>query len=191
MSSTELVVGYLGERARPRVFVPLSLLVAATAWFIAPGSAWDALGFAVCGARALLLTLALRIWDDLQDRPRDALRDPDRVTVRARSTAPLMWLGTTLAAGATMTLVGAAVPLRRISILGAVVLGLLVWYRARPAEPSHLASAVLLAKYPALAILLAPGLGDFSPARAAISAGALYTIVCAYEFLEDRSRGMS
>jgi len=190
MSSTELVVGYLGERARPTVFVPLSLLVAGTAWFIAPGPVWDALGFAVCSARALVLILALRIWDDLQDRPRDAVRDPDRVTVRARSTAPLVWLGTALAVGAAMTLLGTAVPVRRITILGAVVLSLLVWYRARPAEPSRLASAVLLAKYPALAILLAPGLGDFSPARAAISAGVLYAIVCSYEFLEDRSRGV-
>ena len=191
MSSTELVVGYLGERARPTVFVPLSLLVAGAALFMAPGAVWDTLDFAVCAARALLLILALRIWDDLQDRPRDAMRDPDRVTVRARSTAPLAWLGTALAAGAAMTLIGTAAPLRRISILGAVVLSLVVWYRARPAEPSRLASAVLLAKYPALAILLAPSLDDFSPARAAISAGVLYAIVCTYEFLEDRSRGMS
>ena len=191
MSSTELVVEYLSERARPTVFVPLALLVAGAAWFVAPGAAWTALSFAVCGAQALILILALRVWDDLQDRHRDAMRDPDRVTVRAHSTAPLMWLGATLAAIGALMLLGADAPLRRVGILGAVVFGLLVWYRARPVEPSRLASMVLLVKYPALAVLLAPSLGEVSLVRAATSAGALYVIACTYEFLEDRSRGLS
>ena len=191
MSSTELVAGYLAERARPTLFVPLAFLVAGTAWLIAPGATLNALSFTICGAQALLFIFAFRIWDDLQDRRRDAMRDPDRVVVRAHSIAPLVWFAAALAAVGVTTLLETAVPLRRVGILGAVVLGLLVWYHARPAESSRLGSMVLLAKYPALAVILAPSLGEISPARAAISAGALYAIACTYEFLEDRSRGLS
>ncbi len=191
MSSTELVVGYLAERARLTVFVPLALLVAETAWLVAPESAPSALAFATCASQALLFILALRIWDDLQDRERDARRHPDRVTVRAHSTAPLVGLSSVLAVSGTLSLMRATVPLLRVTMLAAIVVGLLVWYRARPEAPSRMASVVLLAKYPALAILLAPRLGELAPVRAAISAGALYAIACTYEFIEDKSRGIS
>jgi len=191
MSSTELVARYLAERARPTVFVPLALLIAETAWLAAPGAERNFASFSVCAMQALLLVLALRIWDDLQDRERDAARHPDRVTVRARRTAPLVALGTALALGGALSLAGDSVPLSRIAILVATLVGLCVWYRTRPSEPSRLAGIVVLAKYPAIAIALAPGLGDLTALRAAAAAGSLYLIACAYEYLEDRSRGIS
>jgi hypothetical protein len=191
MSSTELVAEYLAERARPAVFVPLALLVAGTGSFVAPGPSLDPLSFAIRAAQALLLILALRVWDDVQDRARDAMRHPRRVTVRARTLAPLVGLSAAFAATGALWLLQASVPLLRFTIFAAVGLGLLVWYRVRPARPSRIASAALLAKYPALAILLAPDLGDLSPIRAAIGAGALYAIACTYEFMEDRFRGPS
>lgn len=191
VSSIELVGRYLAERARLTVFVPLALAIALTAWVVAPGTELSVAGFASRGAQALLLILALRIWDDLEDRGRDAGRHPERVAVRARRTAPLIGLSVALGAGGALSLLGATVPLRRIAILAAVVLGLLVWYQARPAEPSRLAGAALLAKYPALAIALAPGLDELAPARAVVAAGALYLVAFTYEFLEDRHRGIS
>jgi len=191
MSSIELVAGYLAERARPTVFVPLALLIAETAWVAAPGPARSAAGFAMCATQALLIVLALRVWDDLQDRRRDAARHLGRITVRARRVAPLVGLSVVLAAGGAASLLGATIPRVRIAILVAIVLGLIVWYRTRPMEPSRLGGFVLLVKYPVLAIALAPGLGALSPTRAAAATGTLYVIACTYEYLEDRFRGIS
>lgn len=191
MSSIELVAGYLAERARPTVFVPLALLIAETAWLAAPGGDRTAVSFGMCAIQALFSVLALRIWDDLQDRTRDTVRHPDRVTVRARRVAPLVALGVVLAVGAVLSLRSATVPVARVAIVVVVVVGLVAWYKARPAEPTRLSSVVLLAKYPALAIALAPGLGDLAPVRAGIAAGTLYIIAVAYEYLEDRHRGIT
>ena len=191
MSSIELVGAYLVERARLTLFVPLALLIAATAWLVAPVAEWSVVSFAICTTQALLLVLALRIWDDLEDRGRDAVRHPDRVTVRTGRTAPLIGLGLVLGAGGSLSLLAATVPLVRLEIVVAVVVGLLVLYVARPAEPSRLAGITLLVKYPALAIALAPGLGDAVPVRAAAVAGGLYLVACTYEYLEDRHRGIS
>jgi hypothetical protein len=191
MSSTELVARYLAERARPTVFVPLALLIAETAWLAAPGAERSIASFSVCAAQALLLVLALRIWDDLQDRAHDATRHPGRVTVRARRTAPLFVCAAFLGLGGALSLVGDTVPLARIAILVTTALGLLAWYRARPSEPSRLCGIVVLAKYPAIAIALAPGLGELAALRAAAAAGTLYLIACTYEYLEDRPGGIS
>lgn len=191
MSSIELLAKYLGQRARPLVFVPLAFLVAETAWLAAPGRNRTAAAFALCAAQALLLVLSLRVWDDVQDRARDAVRHPERMTVRARRTAPFTALSLSLAAMGVFPLLGATVPLARAAILATIGAVLLLWYRTRPAEPSRLSGAVLLAKYPALAIALAPGLGEVTPARATAAAGTLYVIACTYEYLEDRHRGIS
>jgi len=191
MSSIELVAGYLAERARPTVFVPLALLIAETAWLAAPGAERTAASFGMCAIQALLIVLALRIWDDLQDRALDAVRHPDRVTVRARRVAPLVALGVVLAGGAVLSLRSATVPLARVAIVVVIVVGLVVWYKARPAEPSRLSSVILLAKYPVLAIALAPGLAELTPVRAGVAAATLYIIAVAYEYLEDRHRGIT
>jgi hypothetical protein len=191
MSSIDLIAGYLVERARPSVFIPLAMLIAASAWVAAPGKPPSATDFALCATEALLLVLALRVWDDLQDRARDAARHPDRVTVRARRIGPLVALAVLLAVCGALLLGTATSPAARIAIVGSIGLGLLVWYRVRPTEPSRLSGIVLLAKYPALAIALAPGLGELTPMRAAAAAGLLYLIVGTYEYLEDRPRGIS
>ena len=191
MSSIDLIAGYLVERARPSVFVPLAMLIAASAWVAAPATPRSGTDFAVCAAEALLLVLALRVWDDLQDRARDAARHPDRVAVRARRIGPLVGLAVLLAVCGALLLGTATSPAARIAIVGSIGLGLLVWYRVRPTEPSRLSGIVLLAKYPALAIALAPGLGELTPVRAAAVAGLLYLIVGTYEYLEDRQRGIS
>ena len=191
MSSIDLVAGYLAERARPALFIPLALLIAETAWLAAPGTERSVPRFALCAAQAFLLVLALRIWDDLQDRVGDAARHPDRVAVRARRIGPLVALAVVLAAVGAFSLLTATVPLVRCAIVTTIAALLVVWYHARPAEPSRLSAAVLLTKYPALAIALAPGLGELAPIRAGAAAGTLYAIACTYEYLEDRHRGIT
>lgn len=191
MSSIELVARYLAERARPSVFVPLALLIAETAWLAAPGTEQSVSAFGLCALQALLLVLALRVWDDVQDRTRDAARHPERASVRARHTAPFVALSLSFGAGGALLLLGATVPLMRVAILVTIVAGLLVWYHARPPEPSRLSGVVLLAKYPALSIAIAPGLGELTPVRATAAAALLYLVACTYEYLEDRYRGIS
>ena len=191
MSSIDLIARYLAERARLTLFVPLALAIALTAWVIAPGTEQTTASIARCAMQALLLVLALRIWDDLQDRGIDAVRHPNRIAVRARRTGPLIALSVALGGVGVASLWGTTVPLQRIAILAAIVLGLLAWYRARPAEPSRFGGVVLLAKYPVLAIALAPGLSESAPARTVAAAGTLYLVACTYEYLEDRHRGIS
>lgn len=173
------------------MFVPLALLIAETAWLAAPGAERSAASFGLCAMQALLFVLALRVWDDMQDRSRDAVAHPDRITVRVRQVGPFVGLTAVLAMVAGLSLVGTTAALERITILAAIVLGLLMWYRTRPAETSRLGAIVLVAKYPALAIALAPGLGELTPLRATAAAGTLYLIACVYELLEDRHRGIS
>jgi hypothetical protein len=193
MSSIELVADYLAERARPAVFVPLALLIAASAWLAAPGTEQSVANFVVCAMQALLFVFAFRIWDDLEDRACDAVRHPDRVIVRAGRTSPVAGVAVALAVGGALPLLGGTVPLARIAILLALVIGLLIWYRARPSEASRMSGVVVLTKYPAIALALAPGLGEITPARATTVTGVLYLIACTYEYLDDRSpsRGIS
>jgi hypothetical protein len=191
MSSTELVSAYLVERARLVLFVPLALLIAATAWLAAPRGDESVASFVARAAQAFLFVLAFRVWDDLEDRARDATWHPDRVAVRTKHTLPLVGLSALLAATGLLSLIGASAAMARLAILAAIALGLAAWYHARPAEPSRLAGMVVLAKYPAIAIALAPGLAELSAARAAIATGVLYVVACMSEYVDDRSRGVS
>lgn len=193
MSSIELVANYLAERGRPAVFVPLALLIAASAWLAAPGTEESVADFVVCALQALLFVFAFRIWDDLEDRARDAVRHPDRVMVRARRTGPLAGVAVAFAVGGALSLIGGTVPVARLAILFALGVSLFIWYRARPSESSRLSGVVVLAKYPAIALALARRLDELTPERAAIVAGVLYLIACTYEYLDDRSpsRGIS
>ena len=191
MSSTELVGAYLVERARLAMFVPLALLIAATAWLAAPRGDESVASFVARAAQAFLFVLAFRVWDDLEDRARDATRHPERVAVRANRPLPLVGLSVLLAATGLLSFFGTSTPTARLAILAGIALGLAAWYHVRPAEPSRLAGMVVLAKYPAIAIALAPGLGELSAERAAMAAGALYAVACMTEYVDDRSRGVS
>ena len=73
-----MVVNYLRERFRLRLFIPLALLIAAAA--IVPPASWTS--FAIDFAVALLLLAQFRMWDDLADRGRDRIEHPGRVLVR-------------------------------------------------------------------------------------------------------------
>lgn len=102
------------------------------------------------------LLLALRLWDDLEDRSRDALSHPERVLVRAHS------LGLFRAAVAVLLLAGLLVSGLLFGPFPAAVLGLLLMflllvYRLGLHERSGGALLVLL-KYPALVLLLRGGL---------------------------------
>ena len=182
MSSRELIVRYLRERGRPTALVSLSLLMAGAGWASRDSTRMTAIRFAIAALTALLLVLAFRIWDDLEDRAYDAEHHPSRLTVIARSVAPLRRFGYVLfALAASLILAAPNAPLR-LSVLCVSAFVLVVWYRVRPPSGRRLASAhVVLLKYPAIAFAAAP----VTPSLTALAA--LYLGLCVYEVADDPS----
>jgi len=185
MSSRELIVRYVRERARLSVFVPLSLVMAAIGrWTGGPVDRWTgetaAIEFAVASLAALVFVVAFRVWDDLEDRSHDAREHPRRVTVVASSVAPLIAFGFVLGTlGALLVALGPRAGPR----LGAVAIAVAVlaaWYRTRRASTRAVVNAhVVLLKYPLLAFAASPAL---PPTGALVS---LYLVLCAYEIVDD------
>jgi 4-hydroxybenzoate polyprenyltransferase len=177
MSSLKLVARYLAQRARLTVFVPLSVLLAASGRVFHTGGFGGFDDFAMSAGIALALTLAFRVWDDIEDRDRDVVEHPDRVMASAPSSTPfgaLAFVLTSIACAGLLTR-PTEFPLELITAT-AVVLN--VWYRAR--GDSRTPFFVLL-KYPAIAAVVAPAGAPPSPIALAL----VYLVVCAFEVLDD------
>jgi 4-hydroxybenzoate polyprenyltransferase len=189
-TSPELIMPYLGERYRPRVFVPLALLLSlagALASGVVPELATVpiiASGFVVSYA----LVLAFRVWDDLEDRERDRVEHPARVLVHAGRRAPFIVL-MAIAAVVALTLIalGPAAP-QRLTVVGVLAVALLIWYRAR--RRPMIGAPLILAKYPVIAYVAAPVVPAATPAIALAVLVPLYIALCVYETIDDaRHRG--
>jgi 4-hydroxybenzoate polyprenyltransferase len=140
-------------------------------------SAWE---FGAAAATALVLTLAFRVWDDLEDRRRDAHAHPARVTVVADSIAPLVALAMGLAVvGVSIIAIGPRV-VERLGALAAAAALLGAWYRLRRADASAVVNGhVVLLKYPLIAFAATAA----APSLAAIAA--LYLALCVHEAFDD------
>ena len=97
MSPLDIVRRYMIERYPARRFVVLALLLSGSGILAVPAAqradVTEAFGSAIRGALvAWLIVLALRVWDDIEDRGHDALAHPDRITVRPEAAAPLRYL---------------------------------------------------------------------------------------------------
>jgi 4-hydroxybenzoate polyprenyltransferase len=187
MSSRELILAYLKERARLRLFVPLSILLALAGRLMVPAS--SSIGMlALAAGQAFVLMLAFRIWDDLADRDADRVRHPARVTVTTRNVAPLYALGIALMAAAALSLVAEPSAPRRLAALSIATAVLLAWYALRSRGRRHhaLGEHVLAVKYPLFAYAVAPELpSDVGTTRAAGILVALYVLICVYEYTDD------
>lgn len=186
--STEIADGrvllpWAASRLGPATFGPLALFVALAAASAGAAPTWTDAAAAL--GPALLALVALRLADDLADLPHDRGAHPERVLCRARPDA------LRAAAGAAAVLAGLAVALAALALgpgaaaaLAAVVAGtaaalaLLGGAGGRPVR-----QVALLAKYPALALALAPAALD--PARAALAPGVVLAAVVAHELLHD------
>jgi 4-hydroxybenzoate polyprenyltransferase len=182
MSSRELIIRWVRERARLGLFGPLALVMAAMGrWTGGRVDGWTGTaGYAVAALTALVLMLAFRVWDDLEDRQRDAREHPSRVTVVAVSVAPLVAFA--LALGTVGVLLIAVGPGAggRLAAAGIAAVILAAWYRSRPAVRHAVANAhVVLLKYP----LLAFAATSAPPPPGALVA--LYLALCVYEIVDD------
>ena len=188
MSAIELIVAYWRERARLRLLVPLSMLLALAGRWMVTGSSASVGALAFAALQALALVLAFRIWDDLEDRDADRVRHPTRVTVAARTVVPLYTLGLALSSAAVISLVAEPSALRRLAALAIATAVLSIWYGIRPGDGSRhaLAEHVLALKYPLFAYAVAPDLpSDLVTIRALGILAALYVLICVYEYADD------
>jgi hypothetical protein len=194
MSTVEMARAYLRERYPSRRFVPLAFLVAGAGILASAGLAhMTVASLARAGLRgitvAYLLILVFRIWDDLEDRERDAVLHPGRITTRATATGPLIAVlsGASIIAAALVFM--GPQPILRLMALAALTLVISVWYGARGAiNSAPVANAlVVLSKYPVIAVVVAPATLWAEPdvARAAPFLLALYLFLCIHEALDD------
>lgn len=174
--------GGVGAWARERFAAPRFALLAcaltAAGW---AGAAWPG-GAAFAGRVLLALWLvgALRLWDDLADRARDRERHPERVLARAASPRPFaLALAAALAVGLASLAWLAPARAAGFALLSA---GLAAWY-ARGSRRPWPHALVLLAKYPALALLVGASSAATWPRVTALSL--LYLALVAYERATD------
>jgi 4-hydroxybenzoate polyprenyltransferase len=191
MSSRELIGRYVRERARPSVFVPLAVVMVAMSWWTGgggwaggPGGRWagksSALEFVLAALTAWVLMLAFRVWDDLEDRSRDAREHPTRATVVADSIAPLVGVAVVLVVvGVSLISIGPR-PVARLEALAAAAALPGGWYRLRRARASAVVNGhVVLLKYPLIALAAT----WVTPSFAALAS--LYLALCVYEIIDD------
>jgi 4-hydroxybenzoate polyprenyltransferase len=196
MSSRELIVRYARERARPSVFGVLAIVMAAMsrwtgggAWAGGPEGRWagraSAFEFGLAALTGFVLMLAFRVWDDLEDRSRDAREHPTRVTVVADSVAPLVGAAVVLAVGGvSLIAIGPRVAPRLVALTAAVA-SLGAWYRLRGSRgwgggaSAVVNGHVVLLKYPLIAFAAA----WVAPSFAALAS--LYLALCVYEIIDD------
>jgi hypothetical protein len=185
MSRADALRRYVAERCGGARFVALALVLGAVG--TVTSSEWREMTVVVLARSvvvAYLAVLALRIWDDIMDRDADAVRHPGR----AVPTADVGALGALLLAIAAALIASGPQAGSRLLLLMVLVLTLAAWYRLRPTGArSALADAhVLMAKYPVIALIAAPGAYDSRELlRAMPVLVVLYLLLCAFEWLDD------
>lgn len=183
----DVIRRYLTERYPARRFVPLATLVAATGMLASPGSPQLSVADGVRGVvLAYLLVLVFRIWDDLEDRERDVLLHPGRITGRVGATKPFVALACAAAVLAVLLVLVGPQPTQRMLALALLTAVLCVWYRLR-SLPRIANAFVLLAKYPVIACVAAPAAlwAERDVTHATPFLLALYLFLCIHEALDD------
>ncbi|HSL23093.1 MAG TPA: hypothetical protein VK886_16300 [Vicinamibacterales bacterium] len=176
-----MLIAYLIERVRPRLFLPLAAIVAVAA----AGGTWAGTStFASDATLALMLLVQFRIWDDLADRHADAAAHPHRVLVRAASTRPLVAFCLALAAANLFAATLRASPWIPTSALAGLN-GLMAAYYARPRPRTAARDHLLLAKYPLMVLVIAGSRVATGAARVLPAMATVYLAACLHEAWHD------
>ena len=186
-SSGELILAWLRERYPLRTFAPLAVLLAAASVATSDGSTTGFSAVAWSAALALLLVLAFRLWDDLEDVPSDRIEHPRRVLPNAASRAPFVALLGVASAGAAAGVFARPAAMPRLATAVAGCAALFLWYRYRAvvgADASVNAHVVLL-KYPLIAWLVTPGGHDREWTAVLAPLALVYLALCVHEALHD------
>jgi hypothetical protein len=175
-----MVVAYLRERFRLRLFLPLALLIAAAA-FVPPAS-W--MSFALDCGFALALLAQFRLWDDLADRGHDGVLHPERVLVRTTDVTQVVAFCGALAVLNICLSVWRDASGIAVGLLASLDLALGIWYLARTKRTAP-GEQLLLAKYPAMIVIVSGSRLLDAPVQILGAAIVLYLAVCAYEGWHD------
>jgi hypothetical protein len=170
---------YASERLPLRRFVPIACALA-----IAAGGDRTVWQLAADATFALSLVLQFRIWDDIEDRMRDAIDYPLRVLVRAASVRPFEIA--VVALGVVNAAYAASRSPRALALFVAVNATFAVWYRRRTTRTAA-GVQLLLAKYPAFVATIAMTRTVDHPVGLSISLVAVYAAAWVYEMWHDPS----
>jgi 4-hydroxybenzoate polyprenyltransferase len=173
---------YASERFPLRLFVPIACALA-----LAVGGERTAWQLGADAALALSLVLQFRIWDDVEDRRRDAADHPARVLVRATSVRPFAIAVVALAAVNAAYLAFRSP--RAFGLFLVLNATFAVWYGLRT---KHTAAGVpmLLAKYPSFVAVIAMTRTIDHPIALSISLVVVYAAAYAYEVWHDASSSL-
>jgi hypothetical protein len=175
-----VIIEYLRERLRVRLFVPLAIAIGASA--LPRDAQWRAL-LLDCGF-ALLLLAQFRLWDDLADRRHDAVAHPERVLVRSREVTQIVAFTGALAVVNICLSVWRDASGVAVAVLAGLNATLGIWYLARSGR-TRAGEHLLLAKYPAMIVIVAGARVVQTPLQILTAAVLLYLVVCAYEAWHD------
>lgn len=169
------VLAWRRQRFSHALFLPVAatLVVASLV-----GSEWpSAFALAARAAAAWLAVLALRLWDDLESRERDARKHPDRVLTQVTSASPYVGIvAAALPIAGLLTLLGGGTVWGWFALLGA----LMAFYRlGGPTWPGG--DFIVLLKYPLLVLALGGAWHLVSLAALAV----ILAAVCVDEVLQN------
>jgi hypothetical protein len=181
-----MVAAYLRERLDLRIFVPLAVVIAAPPMIADPR--WTR--FIVDGGFAFLLLTQFRTWDDLADREHDAVAGSGRVLVRATDVTQVIAFVAALGVLNICLSVWRDATGIAVGVLAALNGTLGIWYLART-HRSLFGEYLLLAKYPAMVLIVSGDRVLDVPGAVAGLAIALYCAVCAYEVWHDPTSPLS
>src|SRR5213592_815366 len=179
-----MFTAYLRERFPQRIFAPAAIgIVVAAHWAsTAPTTAPTLMFVTAC---SFLFLLQFRLWDDLEDRDRDAATHPERLLVRTAAAPYRCGLGGLALADVARCGIGgwpAAVEIALLNLIFSVA-----YRRTRRHVPDGVwRFSILLLKYPAFVGVLATILGAPQPGRVAVAALVAYSTACGYEALHGR-----
>ena len=182
-----MVIAYLRERFPVRVYGPLAAAITLAVATSAGG--WQAR--AGDAAFIVALLLQFRTWDDLADRGRDARVHRGRLLVRAPDVTLISAF-----CGALAVINLCVAVWRDASGIAVAVLAALnglfgTWYLSRRDGRTAIGDSIVLAKYPAIVVIVAGGRALDAPLQVALAALALYAAACVYEAWHDPQSGLA
>jgi len=180
------LAAYVRERFPPLVFVPAILGLTALAISI-PDSGWAIVPVARALVLMSLLFLQFRLWDDLEDRDRDAQTHPERVLVGS-APRPFWWAMVALASInlGMVKEVGTPAALGALSALDLAARVAYSWLRGIVSERVW-TQWILLTKYPAFVAIVALALGPTVWQRLLVASVGAFVIAQFYERWHNRA----
>jgi hypothetical protein len=180
----DVLIAYLRERFRLKVFGPAATMLAAAALW-ATGLRPTAASVALALGVGVGLLLQFRLWDDLEDLERDRVRHPERVLVGANP-VQFQLIGIILA-GANVLILAVLSPIAALGLVGLDISFLIAYTTLRRWLSDRVwRFHVLLLKYPVFVCLIAAPVGRVLPWRLLAASCVVYVCACTYETLHDR-----